>query len=209
MERDRRLLDRRHDQRRQATHLEHRQPRGRDLSYLRRAIDSNGHWSAVATTLPSPPAAARRPRARGHRLDRHWQHRQLGSATTSRCNSSPASNTHSRPRSARSTIPCSRSWEATATRCLPKTTTWPPARGVENYMAGHPSGTYYLVVSSYPGSPVGTFLLTTNQLSTAQSTARLSGPQRRDPLGDAAVRGRGRCLFQRLAQPGIIQFSSN
>jgi hypothetical protein len=35
------------------------------------------------------------------------------------------------------------------------------------------SGTYYLVVSSYPGSPVGSFLIMTNQVSTAQSTARL------------------------------------
>jgi subtilisin family serine protease len=37
------------------------------------------------------------------------------------------------------------------------------------------SGTYYLVVSSYPGSPVGTFLLLTNQTTTAQSSARLQG----------------------------------
>jgi subtilisin family serine protease len=37
------------------------------------------------------------------------------------------------------------------------------------------SGTYYLVVSSYPGSPVGTFLLMTNQITSAQSSARLQG----------------------------------
>jgi subtilisin family serine protease len=37
------------------------------------------------------------------------------------------------------------------------------------------SGTYYLVVSSYPGLPMGSFLLMTSQNSTAQSTARLQG----------------------------------
>ncbi len=37
------------------------------------------------------------------------------------------------------------------------------------------SGTYYLVASGYPGSPVGTFLLMTNQLTSAQSSARLQG----------------------------------
>jgi hypothetical protein len=37
------------------------------------------------------------------------------------------------------------------------------------------SGTYYLVASSYPGSPVGTFLLMTNQISSAQSSSRLQG----------------------------------
>jgi subtilisin family serine protease len=37
------------------------------------------------------------------------------------------------------------------------------------------SGTYYLVVSSYPGLPVGSFVLMTNQLTSAQSSARLQG----------------------------------
>jgi subtilisin family serine protease len=37
------------------------------------------------------------------------------------------------------------------------------------------TGAYYLVVSSYPGTPVGSFSLATSQLSSAQSTNRLPG----------------------------------
>ena len=37
------------------------------------------------------------------------------------------------------------------------------------------SGTYYLVVSSYPGTPVGTYSLAASQLSSAQSIDRLPG----------------------------------